>query len=51
MNEKRKLEILNALQAYTEENTESSVTAKEALVREGIYLENGELVPEYKEKK
>lgn len=37
-----------ALEDFTREYTSSPAKAKEAMVMSGIYLENGELSPNYK---
>lgn len=39
--------VKNALASYTENATKSAETARDTLVREGIYLENGTLAPSY----
>jgi len=39
--------VKNALASYTENATKSAETARDTLVREGIYLENGTLAPNY----
>ena len=41
-------ELREALESYTKRVTASPEAAKAALVRSGIYLENGELSPNYK---
>jgi hypothetical protein len=38
-----------ALARYTSKATQSAQTARETLVREGIYLESGQLAPSYSE--
>ena len=41
--------VKSALARYTRDATKSPQTARETLVREGIYLENGKLAPSYSE--
>jgi hypothetical protein len=49
MNKEKKLQIQKALQDYTKKTTKSASEAKKALLKEGIYLKDGKLAPEYKE--
>lgn len=39
--------IKSALASYTQKATASAQSARETLVREGIYLEDGKLAPNY----
>jgi hypothetical protein len=47
--EARNAAIRRAIEDYTNAATESKQKAKEALVKEGIYMPAGELTPEYRE--
>ena len=49
MSKDKKLQIQKALQAYTKKTTKSASEAKKVLLKEGIYLKDGKLAPEYKE--
>lgn len=41
--------VKDALSAYTQKAITSAQAARDTLVREGIYLEDGKLAPSYKE--
>lgn len=43
--------VRTALEKYTRKATASAKVARETLIREGIYLENGNLAPNYVEEK
>ncbi len=45
--EERNARILQAIKTCTEENTKTPELARAALIREGIYFEDGRLRPEY----
>lgn len=49
MTKHKQTELLKALKSYTKSVNTSKVSARKALIDEGIYLETGELAPEYKE--
>ena len=49
MDKARVLRYEKALKEYTKEITASPETARKALIREGIFLENGELNPKFEE--
>jgi len=52
MTKSQQARVKDALASYTQKATVSAQTARETLVREGIYLENGKLAPSYaKERK
>lgn len=40
--------IKKRIDAYTKEHTKTPEAARDALVREGIYLEDGQLAPYYR---
>jgi hypothetical protein len=43
--------VMDALESYTKSATQSAQTARETLVREGIYLEDGKLAPNYSQER
>lgn len=45
--EKRHAAMLAFIDRYTVDNTVDKATARAALIKEGIYTEEGELQPEY----
>lgn len=45
--EERRAAIIKLIERYTEANCTDAATARRALIREGIYTEEGELAPEY----
>ncbi|MBC9248365.1 hypothetical protein H4P12_16990 [Paracoccus sp. 11-3] len=47
MNKSFKRELQKALKAYTKKATKSPKAAKKALVKEGIYLKDGNMALEY----
>ena len=49
MNRVRKEKLAKALAEYTKKVTKSQAAAKDALEKEGIYLSDGKLAPQYKE--
>lgn len=51
MNNQEQARVKAALQAYTEKATQSAKTARETLVKEGIYLKNGSLSPNYSQER
>ena len=50
MDKKRKEVIMKAIKEYTERVTASPQAVKDALVREGIYSQDGTLMPQFKPK-
>ncbi|MBF0563376.1 MAG: hypothetical protein HQL37_15500 [Alphaproteobacteria bacterium] len=49
MTEAQQNRILESIAIYTKEITASPEAARAALIREGIYLENGGLSPNYRD--
>ncbi|MBF0306319.1 MAG: hypothetical protein HQL41_11790 [Alphaproteobacteria bacterium] len=51
MDKAQRLAILKAIDTFTVTATKSAKVARETLVKEGIYLKNGQLAPQYKPNK
>ncbi len=51
MTDERKERVMKAIDAYTKKITRTEVTARNALVREGIYDKKGKLTAEYSGRK
>lgn len=47
MNDRDRKRLLEMIERFTEEDTRSPEIAFATLVREGIYLANGDLAPEF----
>lgn len=51
MDSQEQAHIKALLNAYTKKATQSAKTARETLVKEGIYLKNGSLSPNYSQER
>lgn len=51
MNSREQARVKAVLDAYTKKATQSAKTARETLVKEGIYQKNGRLSPNYSQER